>query len=1021
MPPSFRKLTLVEFAELLARFPFTRRVTQVHMHHTWRPNHAQYRGHDSVVAMWKHHTQVNGWSDIAQHLTIGPDGSLWTGRNWNAPPASSGGANGTRDAGPFMFEMVGDFDRGRDPFGGAQRAAVLEVIARVQLRFGLAADALAFHRMLGSPKTCPGNAIDFQVTVAAVREERRRLEQRPRTLAEGTRARAPFSDAFLAESVTSARAVDDALRALTTAAPAYADPPDAEPAEERMGLEAMAQLTGEPAPATRAAPTAARATRGGEPPLAPQELAALRPHVVNLTQGRFSSTGQFRTSQGDVDALFDQHLPAALEAARARGAPLDVVLWAHGGLVGESSGLRIAHKHCAWWRRHDVYPIYFVWETGLWGTIRQLLTNARQRMPAVGTRDLWDRTTDPLVERAARALGGEKIWGGMKWSAEQASAPGGGARYVADRLGAFAAAHGDALRMHAVGHSAGSIFHAHFLPAAFDAGVPRVESLHLLAPAIRVDAFKRQLLPHLTGDDAAVRRFATFTMQQDWERADSCHGVYRKSLLYLVSRAFEAEDEAAILGLEESLRGDADLRALFALGPATAAVPAAAGEMVWAVSEASDGTRASTSRTHGGFDDDPPTLHSLLRRVRGLGDGDPITAYAPAAARAADADEVEWPESLGFLAALGGGAVPAPSVTAPSMTAPSMPEPPAPLAPIGTAPAAGAQEEREDEPLVFGGAAEEEAAELAAEQAAGGTMRPSDPTPSRSGRRVALCVGINAYPDAPLAGCVADARLWARTLRARGFDDVTELHDGEATRDRLLRALRALVRGRRPGDVVVFQFAGHGTQLDDTDGDERRDEALCAVDYADGGFVVDDDVRRAFTDLPAGVNLTCFVDCCHSATVTRMAGATPAAPAGTDVRARYLPRHRVTAEMVGRFQARRAEEGDGTRSAPAERGPATMKEITFSACRAEQVAYESDGQGDFTRHAVAVLGASDLGRLTNVGFLARVYRGFGANPRQEPTLDCAPANRTRGLLHPLADAAARAPDAAELSAAGGAA
>jgi hypothetical protein len=270
-------------------------------------------------------------------------------------------------------------------------------------------------------------------------------------------------------------------------------------------------------------------------------------------------------------------------------------------------------------------------------------------------------------------------------------------------------------------------------------------------------------------------------------------------------------------------------------------------------------------------------------------------------------------------------------------------------------------------------------------------------------------VGIDDYPDAPLAGCVADATLWARTLRARGFDEVTELHNGKATRDGLLTALRTLIRARRPGDVVVFQFAGHGTQLPDTDGDERLDEALCAIDYGDGGFVVDDDVRRVFAEIPAGVNLTCFIDCCHSATVTRMAGMPVHRPAGQDVRARYLPRRLVTREMVQRFEARRPAPAD-ERGA---RGPASMKEVTFSACRAEQVAYESDGQGDFTRHAVAVLGSADIGRLTNVNFLARVYRAFGADPRQEPTLDCAPTLRSWGLLHPLVDAPARSLDGAE--------
>ena len=74
MPKPFHQLTVDEFAELLAEFPFTRAIDSVHMHHTWRPNHAQWQGLRSVEGMWRHHTQTNGWSDIAQHVTIDPEG-----------------------------------------------------------------------------------------------------------------------------------------------------------------------------------------------------------------------------------------------------------------------------------------------------------------------------------------------------------------------------------------------------------------------------------------------------------------------------------------------------------------------------------------------------------------------------------------------------------------------------------------------------------------------------------------------------------------------------------------------------------------------------------------------------------------------------------------------------------------------------------------------------------------------------------------------------------------------------------
>jgi len=137
------------------------------MHHTWKPSRADFKGHETIVAMWRFHTQTNGWRDIAQHVTIDPEGFVWLGRNWNLAPASAAGHNGNAEFGPFMFEMVGNFDQHCDPFDGAQREAALRVVAAVQRRFGLASDTLRFHNMM-SAKSCPGSALDYAAIVAEV-------------------------------------------------------------------------------------------------------------------------------------------------------------------------------------------------------------------------------------------------------------------------------------------------------------------------------------------------------------------------------------------------------------------------------------------------------------------------------------------------------------------------------------------------------------------------------------------------------------------------------------------------------------------------------------------------------------------------------------------------------------------------------------------------------------------------------------------------------------------------------------
>jgi hypothetical protein len=226
MPPPFREMTIGEFADLLERFPFSRTINSVHMHHTWRPRHADYRGLTTVEGMWRYHTGVNGWSDIAQHITIAPDGTIWTGRGWNEPPASAAGHNGTRRVGPFMFEMIGDFDRGRDPFRAPQLDAAVEVIARVQGLFNLPADSLRFHNQL-SRKTCPGSSISYDATLAAVRELRADLER------EAARPRGDAPESAFPEALRDYREKTDALiKVLSGEAARTSDPPDAEPTEE---------------------------------------------------------------------------------------------------------------------------------------------------------------------------------------------------------------------------------------------------------------------------------------------------------------------------------------------------------------------------------------------------------------------------------------------------------------------------------------------------------------------------------------------------------------------------------------------------------------------------------------------------------------------------------------------------------------------------------------------------------------------------------------------------------------------
>jgi N-acetylmuramoyl-L-alanine amidase len=166
----FRAVNRRQFADQVNDFAWTRRVWRIDMHHTWYPDHASYEGVASIERMDRFHREERGFDCIAQHASIAPDGTIWTGRNWNKTPASVGyGMN----EGVFMFEVIGNFDHGQDRLEGAQLASVVTVIETVQARFRLPVQALLFHHEVPqTEKTCPGSSVEKADLLRRVKSER---------------------------------------------------------------------------------------------------------------------------------------------------------------------------------------------------------------------------------------------------------------------------------------------------------------------------------------------------------------------------------------------------------------------------------------------------------------------------------------------------------------------------------------------------------------------------------------------------------------------------------------------------------------------------------------------------------------------------------------------------------------------------------------------------------------------------------------------------------------------------------
>src|SRR4051794_27269712 len=88
-----------EFINGLKNIRITSKITKVHVHHTYSPTHKDFenknRNHRKLQDGMRDEHLKRNFTDIAQHITIFPDGKVMTGRDINSPPASAiGGYNG---------------------------------------------------------------------------------------------------------------------------------------------------------------------------------------------------------------------------------------------------------------------------------------------------------------------------------------------------------------------------------------------------------------------------------------------------------------------------------------------------------------------------------------------------------------------------------------------------------------------------------------------------------------------------------------------------------------------------------------------------------------------------------------------------------------------------------------------------------------------------------------------------------------------------------------------------------------
>lgn len=327
-------------------------------------------------------------------------------------------------------------------------------------------------------------------------------------------------------------------------------------------------------------------------------------HFVHFDDGNFKKRGGYWSTPDDIVKTANL-IKESVDAKKYD----HLLIYAHGGLNDPGASAKRIRALKEGFKRNGIYPFHIMYDTGL---VEELKDSVQRAFSGKRTEGFFSDWRDKLIERSDMLIEDfvrkpvTPIWEEMKNDARrpfESKSDGeiGDGLFV---IKTFADTLQDThLKIHLAGHSTGAVLLGHLLNALDVLEIPNlIESCNLMAPACSIDFYKEHYEPRLQGQDNGKSKvrlpaLSLYNLTEKLEEDDNVALVYRKSLLWLVSRALERQTDKPILGMKCYSKKLTKYPGL-------------------SINYSKGGKKGLTNSTsHGGFDNDVNTMNTIIAQI----------------------------------------------------------------------------------------------------------------------------------------------------------------------------------------------------------------------------------------------------------------------------------------------------------------------------------------------------------------------------------------------------------------------